>query len=487
VIEKDGLGNDTIQTIERIVGDADFAADNWIDGFNPDGNNVAFNVNLQGDQLTLLGVPGLGDVVFEVENFRNARGTDNDDTLRGDEQDNILAGGAGNDNLQGRVGDDTLQGGSGNDTFDGGTGFDTVDYSDVTSATGGIKVNLATFGVNGFSAVKVDRDGNGTFEETDQVRVQRPADAAETGAENVIGSAGNDSIAGNGGDNVLFGGAGNDTVFGTLGNDELLGGDGLDTLDYRGTGLAVEVAAGGLYTKTNAMGMVVGTDTVGAFDLAAGTIEVFETVIGEVGVVNELNGAGNLASVSIDLLNERIDATIEIAAGGFAVGDSFGFKVVNFVNANGSDFDDFIQGNAAGNELAGGLGDDEIFGRGGSDLLDGGEGDDILDGGANRDTLTGGLGSDTLSGGGANDTFVFLFEDGVVDFVTDLTATDSILLDASFGNLAGQSLTGTALAGLIGVGLDIGGDILSVAEAMDVFSLSFNGDLFAELTTNGFA
>ena len=303
VIEKEGVGSDTIEGIERIVGDADFAADNWIDGFNPDGNNVAFNVDLRDDQLTVLGVPGLGDVVFGVENFRNARGTNSNDTLRGDEQDNILAGGAGIDNLQGRAGDDTLKGGSGNDTLDGGTGFDTVDYSDVTSATGGIRVNLATFGVSGFSAVTVDRDGNGTFEETDQVRVQRPVDAAKTGTENVIGSAGNDSIAGNSGDNVLFGGPG----------------------------------------------------------------------------------------------------------------------------------------------------------------------------------------SDTLSGGGANDTFVFRFEDGVVDFVTDLTATDSILLDTSFGALVGQTFTGTALAGLIGVGLDIGGDILSVAEAMDVFSLSFNGDLFAELTTNGFA
>ena len=397
-------------------------------------------------------------------------GTNAADTLNGGADDDIISGFGGNDNLQGRLGDDTLQGGSGNDTLDGGTGFDAVDYSDVTSATGGVRVNLASFGANGFSAVKVDRDGNGIFEETDRVRVQRDTDAAGTGSENVIGSAGNDSIAGNNVDNVLFGSAG---------NDSLVGSGGTDTVDYSDLGAAVTLKALGVIEKDG-----LGTDT----------IQTIERIVGDADFaadnwIDGFNADGNNVTFDVDLAAETLTLI------GIPVIGNVTFEVENFRKVRGTDNGDTISGDGednvlsglnGGDTLSGRDGRDEILGGGGRDLLDGGDGNDTLDGGAGQDTLVGGLGEDELSGGGSNDTFVFLFESGVVDTVTDLTMNDSILLDVTFGLLAGQSFTGMTLNNLAGMSVMAGMDMLDIKENASVLKLSFNGTLFAELTTDGF-
>jgi hypothetical protein len=145
----------------------------------------------------------------------------------------------------------------------------------------------------------------------------------------ITGTTGNDILRGIAQDDVVFGldgadnlrGLGNDgidgdrranTFIGSGGHDRYRGKDGADTLHYSGTGIAAEIAQGGLYTKRD-----------GA--KAAGTIEVFGTVIGEASVRNKLNGAGPFASVVIDLGAGRIDATVEQALRGFPAGASFGF------------------------------------------------------------------------------------------------------------------------------------------------------------------
>jgi hypothetical protein len=281
-------------------------------------------------------------------------GTAGNDTLRGTAQDDVVFGLGGADNLRGLGGNDILEGGLGNDVIEGGAGVDIVSFADVG---GGVTLDLSAPGPNGFAAARIDRDGNGSIDETDRIRV---SEIDESGTEGAKGGDGNDVFTGNGRAN---------TFIGSGGNDRYLGKGGSDTLDYTGTGLAVEIAQGGLYTKRDGA-TVVGVDTVGAFDVVAGTIEVFETVIGEAGLRNRLNGAGAFASVVIDLGAGRIDATVEQALGGFPAGASFGFDVVNFVDAAGSDFDDTITGSADDNVIAGSAGSDVLRGGDGSDTLD---------------------------------------------------------------------------------------------------------------------
>ncbi|MBE9234429.1 calcium-binding protein, partial [Cuspidothrix issatschenkoi LEGE 03284] len=108
-----GLGNDQLVQVETIIADAS-AVNNTID-VSTAGNAASINVNLQTQQLTVNGVPGVG--TFTVTNFDNVIGTSQNDIIIGDAQNNILNGGLGNDTLNGGLGADTLFGGDGSDTY----------------------------------------------------------------------------------------------------------------------------------------------------------------------------------------------------------------------------------------------------------------------------------------------------------------------------------------------------------------------------------
>jgi len=113
-------------------------------------------------------------------------------------------------------------------------------------------------------------------------------------------------------------------------------------------------------------------------------------------------------------------------------------EVMNMIDeaidpTNGSENDDILIGDDAGNIISGGDGDDQIFGLAGDDLLQGDAGDDLLDagdrgetpaalrgdnileGGTGNDTLLGGWGGDILRGGEGNDTLFGDFGDDVYD------------------------------------------------------------------------
>ncbi|MBV6625882.1 MAG: hypothetical protein KI793_23620 [Rivularia sp. (in: Bacteria)] len=106
-----------IQEIERIVGAPN--KDNTIDGSGGTGTDVFFTINLAQEKLVVENIPGLGSVEFEVENFVNIEGTENDDSLTGNDKRNRISGNGGNDVLIGGLESDTLLGGSGNDTLTG--------------------------------------------------------------------------------------------------------------------------------------------------------------------------------------------------------------------------------------------------------------------------------------------------------------------------------------------------------------------------------
>ena len=80
---------------------------------------VSMNVDLGAGTATGEG----NDTISSIE---NVLGSAQNDVIVGDNSDNVLSGFDGND---------TLSGAGGNDTLNGGNGTDTADYSAVTAAT----------------------------------------------------------------------------------------------------------------------------------------------------------------------------------------------------------------------------------------------------------------------------------------------------------------------------------------------------------------
>jgi Ca2+-binding RTX toxin-like protein len=217
---------------------------------------------------------------FQIANFVDVLGTNNNDTVTGSSAANLITGAGG---------DDVIFGSAGNDSLRGGAGFDVVDYSGlgaaVTLKSGGVVTKgalgtdtLGTFDVaagaietfervvgalgeknviDGTSVVgAVNQNVNlaaGTFSSTVVVptggfaagttfgfQIANFVDVlgtnnndtvvGSTGANLITGAGGNDSLAGGGGADTVTGGAGNDTLRGDGGNDSLDGGDGADRL-----------------------------------------------------------------------------------------------------------------------------------------------------------------------------------------------------------------------------------------------------------------
>ncbi|MBP8148209.1 MAG: choice-of-anchor L domain-containing protein [Limnohabitans sp.] len=151
-----------------------------------------------------------------------------------------LVGNAGANALTGGTGNDTLQGGAGNDVLNGGNGFD---YSDYTSATKAIAVNLGLI-----TAPNTGGAGTDTL----------------TGIEGVLGGSAADTLTGDANANILVGNAGNDVLNGAAGFDQLKGGNGNDTLTG-GAGIdwfIFDVAANGTTNKDTVNDFASGVDVL---------------------------------------------------------------------------------------------------------------------------------------------------------------------------------------------------------------------------------
>jgi Ca2+-binding RTX toxin-like protein len=208
-----GLGNDQLIQVETIIADAS-AVNNTID-MSTAGNAASISVNLQTQQLTVNGVPGVG--TFTVTNFDNVQGTSQNDTIIGDTQNNRLSGNAGNDTLIGGAGNDTLDGGAGKDILIGGLGDDTY-IVDSTTDTIIENANEGTDTIQSSVTYSLASLGSINY-----------LTLTGTGAINGTGNANSNVIIGNNANNTLNGGAGNDTLDGGLGRDTLIGGLGDDT------------------------------------------------------------------------------------------------------------------------------------------------------------------------------------------------------------------------------------------------------------------
>ncbi len=342
-------------------------------------------------------------------------------TLGGWEGDDVLHGLDGNDNLFGGNGIDALYGGIGNDYLDGGAGVDHLE--------GGAGNDV--YIVDDSNDVVVEAAGGGT----DQVQTT----ASYTLSANIenlflqgsaavdgVGNALDNYIAGNGAANEIDGGGGNDTIVGGGGDDFLIGGTGDDK-----------------YVFDASSGSDVIDNSDGGFD------GVFFTN----GITRErlsFSRDGDDLLISIDASSTPAIRVLNHFLGGNAAIDYVqpdgGFYLptseINQIVAGGStgdEYDQVIDGTAAGEQLAGssgkdlikGLaGNDQLFGMSGNDTLQGGDGDDYLaggsgngagsgndrlEGGAGNDTLAGEDGNDTLIGGAGDDSYVYTSGQDVID------------------------------------------------------------------------
>ncbi len=304
----------------------------------------AAELSCDGKVATIIGTSG-DDVV---------RGTDSDDVIVGLGGNDRIVAGSGNDTICGNWGDDTLVGGPGSDLILGGNGSDTVGYS---NAVARVRVDLAAGTASGGDGIdelrSIENVVGSRFDDVlrgtkapNEIRGGDGADLIKgrAGADRLIGAQGADELFGAAGGDVLRGSGGNDVIHGGGGDDVVRGGTGDDLLE---PGAGDDAVAGGAGSNTIYYGSSPRRVTV---DLAAGTV----------------SGRGRDVTAGIH-------------------------------NVVGSDHDDDIRGNGAGNTLDGRAGDDVIRGGAGTDQLVGSEGDDVLDGGTGPDVVDGGPDDDVCT------------------------------------------------------------------------------------------
>lgn len=337
----------------------------------------------------------------------NGNGLDNqitgnagDNKLAGLDGDDVLIGLDGNDSMWGGNGEDRLYGGAGNDYLDGEAG---VDYLE-----GGAGNDVYIVDDANDTVVEATNDG------TDQVQ----ATASYVLSDNIenlflmgggdldgTGNALDNYLAGNDGDNVLNGMAGNDTMVAGRGNDTLIGGTGDDkyVFDAESGSDIVDNTGGGNDGVFFTNGVI--RDRL-SFGRDGDDLLIFVD-------------ASNTPSVRVTNHFLGGDAAIDYVQpdGGFLLTTA----QINQIVAGGGQYDQVIEGTAAGEQLVGSAGkdlikglagDDTLFGMAGNDTLQGGDGDDYLAGGngsgtgSGDDRLEGGAGNDTLAGEDGNDTLI---------------------------------------------------------------------------------
>jgi len=237
----------------------------------------------------------------------------------------------------------------------------------------------------------------------DQRPPQRTPAQPPLGA-NLIGTNGADNLTGDASNNAYSAGSGDDLLMASTANDSISGGSGYDILDYSRVNADLNLARGGVLTKSGDLG----TDTITGFDI--------EEIRANARRVNTIDGStGTTASLDVDLSKDSLTINNLPFVG------TAQLVVKNFTDVKGSENADVITGSNGANALNGAGGDDVLNGLGGSDLLTGGAGNDIF---------VIGRGDSLLNG-----------FDRITDFVIGADRIDGLTAQSSVRQLAGvQSL-----------------------------------------------
>ena len=396
-----GLGNDQLISVETIIADAS-AVNNTIDVSTAE-DAASLNFNLQTQQLTVNGLPGVG--TFTVTNFDHVLGTSQNDTIIGDAQNNQLSGNAGNDSLNGAAGNDTLNGGAGTDTLIGGLGDDIYI---IDSATDTITENAN----EGMDTIQ----SSFTYSIAARPNIENLTLTGTT-AINGTGNAGNNIIRGNSGNNTLNGGAGNDLLYGDVAD---YGGSTL--FNYNGNTYLLSTAGTWQQAQTQAQSL-------------GGNLVTINNQAEQDWLVTTFGGS--------ELL--WIGFTDEVTEGEFKWVSGETSTYTNWYpdEPNNSGNEDYVEMNFGDAGTWNDLGTDS-YRRGIIEII---TGNDTLNGGAGNDTLDGGVGIDALIGGTGNDIYI-------VDSSTDIIVenanegTDGIQSSVTFSiaarpNIENLTLTGT--------------------------------------------
>lgn len=213
-------------------------------------------------------------------------------------------------------------------------------------------------------------------------------------ADTISAKGGNDVVHAGDGNDLVDGGSGADTLFGERGNDRLIGGDGDDTLNGGEGDDRLEGGAGNDWASFEG-GVAVNAD------LTTGTA----------------SGQGNDILTGIE-------------------------------NLRGSDSDDTLKGNAANNNIQGGLGADLLIATAGTDVLNGGAGVDT----ASFAAFASGVVASLTSG----------------SYSSTSGAGQLVSLESLIGSAFNDTLTGDGAANTINGGL--GSDIMDGGAGVDTLS-----------------
>ncbi|WP_297768431.1 Hint domain-containing protein [uncultured Roseovarius sp.] len=475
-----GVPITAVQSDDQLIamGIPGFAGDFIVEGTGgADLINAAYTDDPDGDRIDNNDAAdgGNDDVVFAGLGDDTVRGNAGNDEIHGEDGNDSMEGATGSDSLLGGLGDDYLDGGSEADTLTGGEGSDTL--------LGGTGDDSVIAGEGDDLIVMADDFGNDT---TDGGSGQDTLDAAtmtqdvtldltagdpnnpEQGTvsngthtaqfieiENVILGSGADQVLGSGGNDSVITGAGADTVDGGAGNDtfDLGAGDGaVDTVVFA-DGDGADTITGFAAPIDNGDGTFTGQDQLdlgGLTDANGDPVNVADVTVGsdiDGNAVLSFPGGESLTLVGVgpasvtdhDALAAmgifQPDYIVEGTAGDDTIdssytGDPEGDRVDN-ADSRSNDDDDVIDAGAGNDLIDAGLGDDSIHGGDGNDtilglddadLIFGDAGDDSLDGGIDADTLFGGTGNDTINvsqgdsaEGGEGDDFFALTDLGEAD------------------------------------------------------------------------
>jgi len=338
-------------------------------------------------------------------------GTGAGDLLDGGGGDDLLIGGDGNDILVDGAGSDTLRGGAGNDIFvltaDGQ--IDRIEQFEL----GNDRLDLSGLGyVRNISQLTFETEVDGVTIRfgDEEIRIVSndltPLTAAHFTAADLLDldhlpilsttpapppGDGDDTIEGSSEADVLNGLNGSDHISGMGGNDVLIGGLGSDTMFGGG-----------------------GDDHFLFSEIHAGEMDIADGGAGT-GDIADFLGFGAAIWANLDYAGVEVwtrDGSDAHSAGEYReIADLSGIE-----HLTGSNYHDWLGGNAADNILKGADGNDQI---------DGGAGDDLLDGGA---------GSDHMQGGAGNDRFlIWASNAGDLDHIED-SAGDDIVDFSHFGS-----------------------------------------------------
>ncbi|MFN0191483.1 MAG: beta strand repeat-containing protein [Aestuariivirga sp.] len=319
----------------------------------------------------------------------------------------VFAGGHGNDRITGGNLDDVIDGGDGANTLNGGGGDDKIvsrspAVDSIDGGAGNDHLELIRDNFAGVLTIDLSAGGAGADigDGTKLTSIESIEVEGGSGADIIIGGAGDDKIDGQNGLDTLNGGAGNDQI--TCGRGDIVdGGAGDDLVEVStqlGFDVTIDLSAGGggvdigNGTKLSNVEQLIFVGYDGNYTITGGAgddiVEVFQ-------FKHALDGGGGEDSVYLHYELLATALTIDLSSGGGGIDIGNGTKLSNFehlsvTGGDGNDkftggaLDDYLNGRRGNDTLNGGAGGNNVYGEEGNDIiisLDV-QGKDYLDGGS---------------------------------------------------------------------------------------------------------